>query len=162
MKTILSVTMCLLLLLPVAASAVKLYKWVDKDGKVTYQEFPPPASATKVEEKDINPDANIIQADRPAPDASSSTRGNAPNAGQSSDDREGGGAKNPTPESVMQRGDQATGSGVNPLPARESLPVSAPPPVVAPPVLVPLPALPPPPVQPPPPPTPPPPPRGAR
>lgn len=34
-----------------AAQATKLYKWVDKDGKVSYQDQPPPANAGKVEER---------------------------------------------------------------------------------------------------------------
>ncbi len=33
------------------APAGTLYKWVDKDGRVTYQDLPPPAGAGKVEEK---------------------------------------------------------------------------------------------------------------
>ena len=34
-----------------SAQAAKLYKWVDKDGKVTYQDQPPPANAGKFEER---------------------------------------------------------------------------------------------------------------
>ncbi len=34
-------------------SAEKAYKWVDKDGKVTYQDQPPPSGAQNVEEKEI-------------------------------------------------------------------------------------------------------------
>lgn len=34
-----------------SAQSAKLYKWFDKDGKVTYQDQPPPANAGKVEEK---------------------------------------------------------------------------------------------------------------
>lgn len=47
----------------VTAAAGTLYKWVDKDGKVTYQDQPPPAGVGRVEEKNIkdggtgNPDA---------------------------------------------------------------------------------------------------------
>ncbi|MBI5612703.1 MAG: glutaredoxin family protein [Gammaproteobacteria bacterium] len=33
------------------AQATKLYKWVDKDGKVSYQDTPPPTNAGKVEEQ---------------------------------------------------------------------------------------------------------------
>lgn len=33
--------------------ATRLYKWVDKDGKVSYQDTPPPANAGKVEEQFI-------------------------------------------------------------------------------------------------------------
>lgn len=35
------------------AGAATLYKWVDKDGKVTYQDQPPPAGASRVEEREI-------------------------------------------------------------------------------------------------------------
>lgn len=35
------------------ASAGTLYKWVDKDGKVTYQDQPPPVGVGRVEEKNI-------------------------------------------------------------------------------------------------------------
>lgn len=44
----------LLLSLLVSASAhAQLYKWVDPNGKVTYSDTPPPASATRVEEKSV-------------------------------------------------------------------------------------------------------------
>ena len=36
-----------------AAHAMKTYKWVDKDGNVTYQDSPPPGGAAQVEEQDI-------------------------------------------------------------------------------------------------------------
>jgi glutaredoxin len=35
------------------ATAATLYKWVDKDGKVTYQDLPPPAGVGRVEERYI-------------------------------------------------------------------------------------------------------------
>lgn len=37
------------------AQAEKLYKWVGKDGKVSYQDKPPPADAGTVQEKDLAP-----------------------------------------------------------------------------------------------------------
>lgn len=37
-----------------AAFATKTYKWVDKNGNVTYQDSPPPGTATNVEEQDIS------------------------------------------------------------------------------------------------------------
>ena len=44
----------LLLSLVVSASAhAQLYKWVGPDGKITYSDTPPPASAKKVEEKSV-------------------------------------------------------------------------------------------------------------
>lgn len=157
MKTILPVTLCLLLLLPAAASAVKLYKWVDKDGHVTYQELPPPADAGKVEEKDINPDTNVIQADQPAPSASQSRRSNTGTRQQEPDDSTDAGAQEPPPATVLHEGDQPSSQGANPLPVRTPPPVLAPPSALAPP-----PVQPPPPVLPPPPALPPPPPGGAR
>jgi len=35
------------------AGAATLYKWIDKDGKVTYQDQPPPPGAGRVEEREI-------------------------------------------------------------------------------------------------------------
>lgn len=43
--------------------AGKLYKWVDRDGRVTYQDRPPPAESGRIEEKDIDPNKNVIQGD---------------------------------------------------------------------------------------------------
>lgn len=41
--------------LSIAASAhAQLYKWVGPDGKITYSDTPPPASAKKVEEKSVS------------------------------------------------------------------------------------------------------------
>lgn len=81
----------LLLVLPGVAAATKLYKWVDKNGKVTYQETPPPSGAGKVEEKNIDPDQNVIKADHPPPQSTSDPRPNigvsrqpVPHAGGSS------------------------------------------------------------------------------
>ena len=70
--------MLLLLALPAAAAAAKLYKWVDKDGRVTYQETPPPSGSGKVEEKNIDPDQNVIKADHPP---LTPTPSSAPNTG---------------------------------------------------------------------------------
>jgi hypothetical protein len=39
--------------------ADKLYRWVDKQGKVTYQDHPPPKDAGNVEEKELG-EANIV------------------------------------------------------------------------------------------------------
>lgn len=43
----------ILLLLGVGSAHGQLYKWVGPDGKVTYSDAPPPASATKVETKSV-------------------------------------------------------------------------------------------------------------
>ena len=45
------------------AFAVKLYKWEDEKGNVTYQDTPPPDGVGKVEEKDIDIEANVVPAD---------------------------------------------------------------------------------------------------
>ncbi len=36
---------------PAAGQAAKLYKWVDPDGRVYYQDYPPPPGSGKVEER---------------------------------------------------------------------------------------------------------------
>jgi glutaredoxin len=41
------------LLAVVPAQAAKLYKWVDKDGRVSYHDQPPPSEDVRVEEKDF-------------------------------------------------------------------------------------------------------------
>lgn len=41
--------------------AVKMYKWVDEQGNVTYQDRPPPANASKVEEKHIDSNQGVTK-----------------------------------------------------------------------------------------------------
>jgi hypothetical protein len=41
--------------------SVKLYKWVDQAGNVTYQDRPPPSGSGAVEEKNIDPDQNALK-----------------------------------------------------------------------------------------------------
>lgn len=43
---------CLLLILPLTASA-QLYRWVDANGRVTYSDQPPPATARDVQQKKL-------------------------------------------------------------------------------------------------------------
>lgn len=45
---------------PIAYS-VKLYKWIDEAGNVTYQDHPPPSGRGAVEEKNIDPDQNALK-----------------------------------------------------------------------------------------------------
>ncbi|MFQ5754789.1 MAG: DUF4124 domain-containing protein [Acidiferrobacterales bacterium] len=52
---------------PLAVHAVKLYKWVDKNGHVTYQDKPPPPEADVVKEKTINPDEGVTEFTKPKP-----------------------------------------------------------------------------------------------
>ncbi len=50
------------------AHAVKVYKWVDEEGKVTYQDRPPPPDqGGQVQEKTINPDAGVTKFVAPEP-----------------------------------------------------------------------------------------------
>jgi hypothetical protein len=44
-----------------------LYRWVDSEGRVTYQDRPPPESAVEVEQREIDADRNVV----PAPDLGS-------------------------------------------------------------------------------------------
>jgi glutaredoxin len=66
MKPTLLVVAALSFALVAGAQAAKLYKWVDKDGNVTYQSTPPPDHPA--EEKDFNtgPSAATDTAPRPA------------------------------------------------------------------------------------------------
>lgn len=54
------------------AHATKLYKWVDEQGNVTYQDRPPPANASEVEEKHIDPNEGVTKFVVPKPAESSS------------------------------------------------------------------------------------------
>ena len=72
--------------LPVAASADKVYKWTDVQGNVSYQDHPPPAEAAKSETKEINPEDITTKFEPPArvpasaasPPPSASTPAQAP------------------------------------------------------------------------------------
>lgn len=57
MKPIFTVVCCLsMLAVAMPLSAAKAYKWVDPDGKITYQDRPPPPGMGTVEEKEIATD----------------------------------------------------------------------------------------------------------
>lgn len=45
--------------------AEKVYRWVDPQGNIVYQDKPPPSGAGKVEIKEINPEATTTQFERP-------------------------------------------------------------------------------------------------
>lgn len=62
MKVLALLPVLMLVFAPWPASAAKLYKWVDKDGNVSYQDRPPPAGATAVEEKALRTRAGEDQA----------------------------------------------------------------------------------------------------
>lgn len=58
MKSILRkfcITIFLASLCVTSASAAKLYKWIDENGSVSYQDSPPPSGANIVKEEDITP-----------------------------------------------------------------------------------------------------------
>lgn len=73
--------LALMLALATTAYGVKLYKWVDKSGHVTYQDRPPSSATATVEEKDINPNQNRADSYVPPPSGtgkpSATDRGNA-------------------------------------------------------------------------------------
>jgi glutaredoxin len=48
-----------------AAGAAEMYRWVDKDGKVHYTDSPPPATARKVEEKNLGGNNAVSAGDLP-------------------------------------------------------------------------------------------------
>ena len=75
MKVLLPTLMLGVIVATPPAEAMKLWKWVDKDGKITYSESPPPSHATKAEKKQINPDENVIQTDVPSSSPASSSAG---------------------------------------------------------------------------------------
>lgn len=60
-------SVALALALATHAYGVKLYKWTDEDGRVTYQDRPPPSAGGNVEEKDINPNQNRADSFVPPP-----------------------------------------------------------------------------------------------
>ncbi|MFQ5760292.1 MAG: DUF4124 domain-containing protein, partial [Acidiferrobacterales bacterium] len=59
-------------------------KWVDERGNVTYQDRPPPATASEVEEKDIDPNEGVTEFVLPKPTEPSSDDGRSPGSGPSS------------------------------------------------------------------------------
>ena len=85
MKAILTTVVAVFVAMTAAeAQTVKVWKWVDRDGRVTYSEDPPPAGAARVEEKYLNPDEITVQT-TPAP-ASQTVTSEAPApAGEPSD-----------------------------------------------------------------------------
>jgi glutaredoxin len=46
-------TLAGMLLASAAAPASQLYRWVDEDGNITYQDRPPPDAASRVEKRDL-------------------------------------------------------------------------------------------------------------
>ena len=53
MRDIVTILSALFVLAVLPAHAAKLYKWVDKDGNVSYQDSPPPPDAGRVEQKEL-------------------------------------------------------------------------------------------------------------
>lgn len=71
-------TLLLLLVLNLTAMnsySAKVYKWTDKDGNITYRDTPPHENSGTVEEKEIDPDQNVIEVSPPKPTTSSSSTG---------------------------------------------------------------------------------------
>jgi hypothetical protein len=109
MKALLPILALFVMAIP-PAEAVKLWKWVDKDGKVTYSESPPPSQATKIENKHINPDQNVIQADIPPSSPASSTGSSAPDSDE--------GSKTPSDNRTQKNGAAGAGAAATTPPPR--------------------------------------------
>lgn len=67
MKILIALALFLVLSSPLLADTITLYKWVDKNGNVTYQQFPPPVAPNQIQAKTINPDQNVIKMSLPPP-----------------------------------------------------------------------------------------------
>jgi hypothetical protein len=106
------------------AEAAKLWKWVDKEGNVTYSETRPPAEATKAEEKQIDPKQNVIEME--IPPAGSSSTPVSPNTG--------GGSQ--TQNQNVPPSQAATGAAVGASAEAPPVAVTPPPPPLATPPLV--------------------------
>lgn len=63
MKTLALLLVCSAL--ACTAGAAEMYRWVDKDGKVHYTDSPPPATARKVEEKNLGGNNSVSAGDLP-------------------------------------------------------------------------------------------------
>jgi glutaredoxin len=59
MNRIASFTIAATLLAVVSAQATQLYRWVDEDGNITYQDRPPPDSASSVDKREFDAHAPI-------------------------------------------------------------------------------------------------------
>lgn len=112
-----------------SVQAVKIWKWEDIDGNTHYSESKPPSNATIIEEKQINPDHNVIQVDNPPAStmpAKSSSSSDSVTDTSSLDNKNrkgqsaGGGATTTVPDS--------------PPPVEPSLPPVSTPPIPQPPI----------------------------
>lgn len=59
MNRIAYLTLAAMLLASAAAQASQLYRWVDEDGNITYQDRPPPDGASRVERRDLGERAPV-------------------------------------------------------------------------------------------------------
>jgi len=121
--------------------AAKIYKWTDEQGNVSYHDRPPPGDTGKLEEKDIDPDRNVIERQIPltrsAPARAKTTPAGQPASGQgikedeSKRPKERGGLSPAeqaaaTAEERTQQGGATPGTSATPGPA---VPEPPPPPV---------------------------------
>ncbi|MEE8211868.1 MAG: DUF4124 domain-containing protein [Acidiferrobacterales bacterium] len=76
--------------------SVKLYKWVDQAGNVTYQDHLPPTGSGAVEEKNIDPNQNALKfviptvPENTTPANPGATRGHSAQRGGDDNDERGG------------------------------------------------------------------------
>lgn len=112
-----------------SAQAVKLWKWVDADGNTHYSESKPPPQATKIEEKQINPDQNVIQVDNPPASTTPAKGSSLPNSGTDTSSLD-----NKTRRGLSAGGGAATTAPAPPPPVTPSLPPASTPPIPQPPI----------------------------
>jgi len=82
------------LLYPDTALPVKVYKWVDEKGNITYLDRPPPEENGQVEKKEIDPDKNVIKYKIPKSSGGTSTPGSTSGSTASPDGAESDGRDN--------------------------------------------------------------------
>jgi hypothetical protein len=112
-----------------SAQAVKLWKWVDTDGKTHYSESKPPQAA-KIEEKWINPDQNVIQVDSP-PTSTMPAKGSSSSPNPVTDTSF---SDNKTRKGLSAGGGAATTVPAPPPPVTPSPPPASTPPIPQPPI----------------------------
>lgn len=75
----------LLLNAALAEETLSVYKWRDEKGKIVYQDRPPPVQASRVEEKQLRLQQNVVESSPTESSSSTSTAGQqAPTTDQSS------------------------------------------------------------------------------
>lgn len=116
------------------AHGVTLYKWVDEDGNVSYQDYPPTSKSGTVEEKHIDPNQGVTEFVLPKNFKAGSTTRRVSGSRRTA---QGGAATTDSPDA-----EGSIGTGTVPTPAIPAPPGPFPPPAPVLPAVPSLPALP--------------------